>query len=174
MLSLIWCRMVSNETTRFTETTSSIIDLIFSNNPETISSSGVLYLGISDHRLVYAIRKYELPKSRPILKEVRDFKHFSVSQFRADLLEVPWDMICHNDPHICWMIWKSLFCYILNKHAPLRQRRIRAYCVPWITPSIKQLVKNRDFNKKKAVKHNSKYHRDKFKSLRNKVKYIFT
>ena len=65
-----------------------LIDLILTNKPEYISTGGVLHLGISDHSLVYAVRKLELPKSRPTIKEVRDFKHFSESQFRADLLQV--------------------------------------------------------------------------------------
>ena len=65
-----------NVPTRVTGTTSTIIDLIFSNNPETIRSSCVLHFEISDHSLVFAIRKYELLQKRPILKEVRDFKYF--------------------------------------------------------------------------------------------------
>ena len=72
--SLYQLSQVINEPTRVTETTSILIDLILSNNPETILSYGVfLHLGISDQRLVYALRKYEFPKSTQVLKEVRDF-----------------------------------------------------------------------------------------------------
>ena len=114
--SLYQLTQVINEPTRITETTSTLIDLILTNKPEYISTVGVLHLGISDHSLVYAVRKFELPKSRPTIKEVRDFKHFSESQFRADLLQVPWDTICYDDPNTCWMVWKSIFYEILNKH----------------------------------------------------------
>ena len=118
---------------------------------------------------MYVVRKFELPKSKPTIKEVRDFKHFSESQFRADLRRVPWDTICYDDPNTCWILWKSIFYEILNKHAPIRQRKIKANSVPWITPAIKQLTRNRDYHKKKAIRFNSSTHWDKYKSLRNRV-----
>ena len=55
------------------------------------------------------------------MKEVRDFKHFSDSQFRSDLSLVHWDTILrYDDPNTRWIaVWKSIFHEILNKHAPL-------------------------------------------------------
>ena len=41
-----------NEPTRVTETSASTIDLILSNTPENIVSSGVSHVGISDHSLI--------------------------------------------------------------------------------------------------------------------------
>ncbi len=150
--SLYQLTQVINDPTRVTETTSTLIDLILTNKAENISCAGVLHLGISDHSLVYAVSKFELSKSRPSIKEVRDFKYFSDSDFRADLMQVPWDTICYDDPNTCWIVWKSFFNEILNKHAPMRQRRLKAKSVPWITPAIKQLMRNRDYHKKKAIK----------------------
>ncbi len=44
-----------------TRVTSSIIDVILTNTLENISTSGVLYIGISDqYNLVYTIRKFKL------------------------------------------------------------------------------------------------------------------
>jgi hypothetical protein len=166
LCSLYQLTQVINEPTRITETTSTLIDLILTNKPEYISTVGVLHLGISDHSLLYAVSKFELPKSRPTIKEVRDFKHFSESQFRADLLQVPWDTICYDDPNTCWIVWKSIFYEILNKHAPVRTK---ANSVPWITPAIKRLMRNRDYHKKKAIRFISSIHWDKYKSLRNRV-----
>jgi hypothetical protein len=72
---------------------STLIDLILTNRPENILSTGVIHLGISDHSLIYAVRKFKVPRSSPTIKEVRDFKHFSIDEFRADLLQAPWDMV---------------------------------------------------------------------------------
>ena len=167
--SLYQLTQVINDPTRVMETTSTLIDLILTNKAENISCAGVLHLSISDHSLVYAVRKFELPKSRPSIKEVRDFKYFSDSDFRADLMQVPWDTICYDDPNTCWIVWKSFFNEILNKHAPMRQRRLKAKSIPWITPAIKQLMRNRDYHKKKAIRYNSSIHWDKYKSIRNRV-----
>ena len=43
--------------TRVTMTTSSLIDHIVTNTPEKIFDAGVIHTGISDHSLVFAIRK---------------------------------------------------------------------------------------------------------------------
>ena len=45
------------EPTRITIKSSSLIGHVVTNTPEKISQSGVLHTGISDHSLVYAIRK---------------------------------------------------------------------------------------------------------------------
>jgi hypothetical protein len=37
--------------------TTSLIDHVATNTPETISDAGVIHTGISDHSLVFAIRK---------------------------------------------------------------------------------------------------------------------
>ena len=100
LCSLYQLTQVINEPTRITETTSTLIDLILTNKREYISSAGVLHLCISDHSLVYAIRKFDSPKDRQIIKEIRDFKHFSELHFRADLMQAPWDMIHYDDPNI--------------------------------------------------------------------------
>ena len=82
--------------------------------------------------------------------EVCDFKHFSDQYFRADLMQEPWDTICYDDPSICWTVWKSIFHEILNKHAPIRQRRNKANSVAWITSAIKLQMRNRDYHKKES------------------------
>lgn len=135
-----------------------------------ILSSGVIPIGISDHNLVYVVRSFKLPKSKPIIKEIRDFKHFSESDFRNDLLQVPWNtFLWYNDPNLCWIIWKSTFYEVLNRHAPIRHRRLKSNTIPWITPIIKQLIRARDYHKKKAIKCNSTIHWSKYQALRNRV-----
>ena len=64
------CRLdqLINEPTRVTKTSATLIDLFFTNRLENISQSGVVHLGISDHSLIYAVRKFSLPKSRKSVK----------------------------------------------------------------------------------------------------------
>ena len=71
---------------------------------------GVIHLGISDHSLVYLVRKFSSPKSRKTAREILNFKNFVESDFIQDISMVPWDMIYQSDnPNICWQIWKLLF-----------------------------------------------------------------
>jgi hypothetical protein len=45
-------------------TTTSLIDHIVTNTPEKISDSGVIHTGISDHSLIFAIRKTSVIKKQ--------------------------------------------------------------------------------------------------------------
>ena len=38
-----------------TKTSATLIDFVLANNPESISNSGVVNLGISDHSLIFAV-----------------------------------------------------------------------------------------------------------------------
>ena len=58
-----------DEPARVTMTTSSLIDHIVTNTSEKISDSGVIHTGISDHSLVFAVRKiYVVKKTNILLK----------------------------------------------------------------------------------------------------------
>ena len=57
ILELYQMRQLINNPTRVTELTQSLLDVCITSNPEHITHSGVLHLGISDHSLIYAIRK---------------------------------------------------------------------------------------------------------------------
>jgi hypothetical protein len=50
------------ESTRITKTSSTLIDLAFSNKPELIIDSGVEHIGISDHSMIYVCRKVSIPQ----------------------------------------------------------------------------------------------------------------
>ena len=54
------------ETTRTIDNSSMLIDLFLTNEPKEITSTGVVVLGISDHILIYAIKKHASEKSKPI------------------------------------------------------------------------------------------------------------
>lgn len=158
------------EPTRITNTSSTLIDLIFTNQPNNISNSGVIDLGMSDHSLIYAVRKIIMPKYRQVRSKVRNFKRFNDNDFVQELSAIPWYLITQCvDPNNSWQIWKSFFLECLDRHAPLIYKSIKQNSIPWINSDIKKLMRSRDFHKKRAKKYNSQIHWDKFKSKRNKV-----
>ena len=61
---------------------------------------------------------------------------------------MPWNAIQQfNNPNTCWNVWKTFFTDTLNRHAPIQHKRIRRNSVPWSTPRIKALMRNRDYHK---------------------------
>ena len=77
LCSLYQIDQLIKESTRLTPKSATLIDLILTNRLENISRSGVIHLGISDHSLVYAVRKFTLPKGRQKIRQVRNFKNFN-------------------------------------------------------------------------------------------------
>ena len=67
--------------TRVADTSATMIDPVLTNVKENVRASGVIHLGISDHSLIYAVRKFMLPKTDPGVREIRDHKHFDAELF---------------------------------------------------------------------------------------------
>ena len=117
------------EPTRITESTSTMIDLIFTNTPDNVACSGVSDVGISDHSLIYPFRKLSTGRSNVGHKKItyRNFKNFDSGSFRADIGSQNWDDIKSlKDPKDMWRAWKTNFNRIVDKHAPVRVKRVRA------------------------------------------------
>ena len=56
-----------------------------------------------------------------------------------------------------------------NPNAPVVNRRVRGRSLPWITPTIQDLMKKRDYHHKKAIKINKEPPWSSYKRLRNAV-----
>ena len=63
--SLYQLDQLINKPTWVTKKSSTLIDLVLTTMKENISASGVIHVGMSDHSLVYAVRKYVILKQKP-------------------------------------------------------------------------------------------------------------
>ena len=99
-----------NQPTRVTEETRTLIDLFITNSEESILHSGVYPLSISDHNLIYAVRKISIPRSSPRYIETRSFKNFKTEEFKSDLRDANWPHIhSMNNANEAWESWKKYF-----------------------------------------------------------------
>ena len=65
--------------------------------------------------------------------------------------------------------WSRTLSDIIEKHAPLRERRVTERFSPWITPKLKQLLRARDKLKTRAVKAKPQLLMNAYKQMRCKV-----
>jgi predicted nucleic-acid-binding Zn-ribbon protein len=121
------------ESTRITETSSTLIDLAFSNKPELIIDSGVEHIGISDHSMIYVCRKVSIPRKEKKIFNTRQYKYFEINNFRSDFNEIFQIQSNLTNPNILWEEWKSKFlavadlysiCHLLNSH-----KFLHIYCL---------------------------------------------
>ena len=86
---------------------SSLIDHVVINTPEKISQSGVLHTGISDHSLVYAMRKNSnIFRKANDFVEIRNMKHFNEEKVVDELPNQQWknEYFFGDDPNAMWRI----------------------------------------------------------------------
>lgn len=158
-----------NEPTRITNITSSLLDPVFVTNPEKICKSGLINCDmISDHHLVFC--DLVLMKSKSISKIIkfRDFKNFNNDSFLQDLNNLPWHTIIEsNDIDNKVVLFNDLIINLFNIHAPIRVVKATKSKAPWLTDTLKLLMKYRDnaLSKFKLTKSNVDW--EYYKQLRN-------
>ena len=143
------------EPTRVTPTSSTLIDVIYTNCPDKIVCSGACHVSISDHCMVFAYRKLSINGVTLGHNTLtyRKFGKFNRTNFRNDIASQNWDEINNfSNPNDMWSKWKCTFLSIVDQHAPLTRMRVRARSSPWITSELKKQMHNRNILKIKAIR----------------------
>ena len=126
-----------------------------------------------DHYLVYAIRKinaWRLKKKEREFVESRSMKKYNKTLFRMDMQQIDWESILgpsEGDPAGMVATFQDVFESVLNLHAPLRKKRVRSEYAPWLSASLKNLMKERDKAKQKAEGQREMWSNNR--QLRNQV-----
>ena len=144
------------EPTRVTEKSKSLIDVILASHPERFAVCGNLHVGVSDHDLVFAVRKQKIPRPKAREIEYRSMKNLNENELHVleELRMVPWDSAyIFEDVDDLWDHWAKLYCQMLDKHDPLKKKRIRGDQLPWITPELQREISRRNRQFKKHAKN---------------------
>ena len=156
-----------NEPTRITPNSSTLIDIILANEPSRILKSRVVHMGLSDHSMVYAIRKIAM-SSKNTHKHLttRSFKNV----FREDLKSAPWEGLRNcTTPDEMIVIWENMFLKMADAHVPIRMRRVRNKKSPWITTELRELITGRNRLKRQAILTKQPSFWDKYRKERNRI-----
>ncbi|KAK2565773.1 hypothetical protein P5673_010036 [Acropora cervicornis] len=87
----------------------------------------VSHIGISDHSLIYAIRKSFISTGVPTIINSRQLRNFDPTMFRRDLALAPWQSVENiTDPNVAWNAWRNMFLNICDSHAPFRRKKVRS------------------------------------------------
>ena len=99
-----------NTPTRITEKSSTLIDLLFTNNSHRVIDKGVISSPLSDHCLIFCVIKSGVPKARGRTIEYRSYKHYSKQEFLKDLRDTDWDQALNKeDIDSAVGCWNKLF-----------------------------------------------------------------
>ena len=142
-----------------------MLSLLILGTKKTLET-GDIPLGISDHSLVYLCRKLSIPKESPKVILTRQYKNYNVNAFNYDLNAILNSYrITSDDPNQLCRDFKTKFFSIADKHAPIKQRRVKSEYKPWLTNEIKQLSYHRDYLKRQAIRLKSAYYDTAYKKM---------
>ena len=130
-------KQLINSLTRISRDSKSLIDFVAVNYPQNICDSGVVSANLSDHELVYCVRKINWRKAPAQFKTFRNYANYYPCDFRRDLEGVTWNSVSTPDgPPVgvndLWADFKRAFVMVADRHAPVIQKRMRGVdnC-PW-------------------------------------------
>ena len=155
--------------TRITETTTTCIDLTFTNAPNF--TAGVAIVSVADHLLNYINigRRPTQSNHRYIMS--RNFRKLDTDKLLEDLKQIPWNVTeCFNSVNDAWHAWKCLYTDVINTHAPLRKFRApKSAKIPWYDEKIDKMKKLRDQFHRRATIGNLAIDWLRYRQTRNKV-----
>ena len=129
-------------------------------------------VSLSDHYMVYCIRKFNGAIENDHKKvETRSMKHFSENQFLSDISGISWGQFFQQTDGIDMLVnnWSSLFSFVIEKNAPLKEIHVSERNCPWISKDFKRLMRTRDRLKTAALKSKSKILMDAYRQAGNRV-----
>ena len=167
------CRQFISCPTRVTKTTSTAVDLIFTNAPSKFSTSGVLEIAMTDHYLIYCVfgkGKLSVKSQSHKCKVVRSYKNFDEERLRQDIENIAWDPV-YKAPDLETMYdrFLSLLYSVIDRHAPMRKVRVKQKESPWMTRDILTMIRDRDKLKIKAKRSKLTSDWENYKKARNNV-----
>lgn len=171
-------QMVKSQT-RVTEANSSIIDHIYSTFPENIIEITVPKISLSDDYPICFTRKIKQMRcnspSKHTTIKYRSFSKCNENEFNMDLLNYGIDYVESIPyPSHALDIFYNIFYDVLNKHAPIKVKRIKRQHQPdWYSEEIKHARKTRDLFHAKKDWNNYKVWRNNTIKLIEQVKTKF-
>ncbi|CAC5378818.1 unnamed protein product [Mytilus coruscus] len=164
-----------NEPTRVTKNSVTLIDHLYSTNPEEITDVNVPAYCPGDHYPVsFTIKKptFKTSVDKHVTIKYRNFTKFNQEKFIEDLKATNFNEILYFDnPDHAMDAWYSKVLKVLNKHAPIITKRIKKKSQPkWLNQDINLLRAKRDFYHKKKDFENYKLFRNKLSAQMNKCK----
>ena len=115
------------------------IDLILTNNAMAFQNTTVVFTGLSNfHKLVLTVLKTSITKSKPQKITYRDYKNFDSVRFNDELKYV----LAKEKIPSCTKFHEK-FLRILNKHAPIKSKLLRANHASYISNPFRKAIMKR-------------------------------
>ena len=139
----------------------SCIDLLLTNSPQSFQNTTAVATGLSDfHKMSITVLKTAFQKAEPKILHYRDRRNFNVHTFRGDLKAELDDISNYSD-------FEEKFIKVLDKHAPVKKKVVRANDKPFMTKALRRAIMVRSSLRNKFLKYKTPDLDRAFKKQRN-------
>ena len=117
----------------------SCIDLILTTSSSSFKHTTTLCSGLSDfHKLVISVFKTTKVNSKPKELHYRDFKNYNTLCFNDHLTRS-----YANDTSLSYGSFERNFMNVLEQHAPMKKKLVRANHAPYVTKTLRKAIMKR-------------------------------
>ena len=135
----------------------SCIDLFITNSHQSFQNTTTVATGLSDfHNMTITVMKTTFPKLPPKIIYYRDNKNFVRKDFRRELKNRRGGIENYSD-------FENTFLEVLEKHAPIKQKTLRANDKPYMTKALRKAIMRRSYLRTKYLKDK---HPDSFEAFK--------
>jgi len=168
-------KQLVNKPTRLSKTTATLLDLFMCSESVDYHACDVDYNhGIpTDHCIISFLINLDKKDVVNTTITTRCLSQINEYAFNVDLYNAPfWNILHENNINAKIECFNNLILGLFNKHAPAKTfKQKKTKNDPWITPTIKLMMRLRDKALQKFRKTKSLSHWDYYKSLRNLTNY---
>ena len=119
----------------------SSIDVILTNKIKSFQNSQVMETGLSDHhKMTITVLRSFFQKKEPVKINYRDYKLFDISLFRTELKSRLEGLDKHD---ITYEQFEYTFMEVLNTHAPMKLKYVRANNAPFMNKNLSKAIMKR-------------------------------
>ena len=158
--------LVSSKTC-YKTTCGSTLDIMLTNKSRSFQKTSTVATGLSDcHKMVVTCLKSHFKRLPPKKIVYRDYKNFDEKRFLHELDQemIKGHFYKEGNPYDGF---SKLFENIVNKHAPLKEKKIRGNNAPFMTKELRKAIMDRSRSKNKYLKFPSRENFLKMKKLKN-------
>jgi len=171
--SLGFTQMIKSATREFNNS-GTLIDHVYTDNPQNIIWTSVPKLSLSDHYPIFCSRKVNTKNTKKshLTIKYRSFKNFNEENFLSDLNNINWNTLhTISDVNETLKVFMDSFVSVIDKHVPVRNHRVKRPSQPeWLNEEIIDAMKARDKFKARNDMDNYRLFRNKVSNLINTAK----
>ena len=132
--------------TRITKTSTSLLDHVLTNSADRVSQFGVVDTGLSDHQLIYCMRKITRTKTN-VHKYIktRSLKNYSQTLFLDKLRKINFpDYSNFKDINNAYSDFTEKVTSVTDEIAPIKEIRVKNNSQDWFDTEINEETERRD------------------------------